>query len=305
MNFELTILGNSSASPTLYRHPSSQVLRYNESLYLIDCGEGTQQRLLETRQKYHKINQIFISHLHGDHYLGLIGLISTLHLQGRTAPLDIFGPEPLRRIIDTQFEASAMELRYPLNFHITNPDAQEKIYEDNNIAVWSFPLKHRIPCTGFRFEEQERPKNLNREKLKQYSIPRWAYGILKKGLDLILENGQLYKNDELTLPSENPRTYAYCSDTIYDPSIIPYIKEVDLLYHESTFLHDMIDRATETFHTTSLQAAMIAEQANVVKLLLGHYSARYWDLNDLLKEAQSHFAYSHLSIEGETYKVRG
>lgn len=303
MNFGVFILGNSSATPSYQRHPSAQVINFNERLFLIDCGEGTQIQFNRYKIKYHRINHIFISHLHGDHYLGLMGLLFTLHLQGRTNDLHIYSHRELKEIIDLQLKVSDTGLRYKLVYHSLHSH-DEIIYEDDNIIVETIALNHRIPCCGFLFKEKEKPRNLIKEKIEQYNIPLSAYASLKEGQDYLKkETGEIIKNEELTILPRKTRTYAYCSDTLYNEEIIPKIQGVNLLYHEATFLHEMINRANETFHTTSLQAAQLAKKAQVKKLLIGHFSARYKDLNDILIEAQSIFPNTLLAIEGEYFLI--
>jgi ribonuclease Z len=303
MTFEVTILGSSSATPIYQRHPSAQVLNIHERFFLIDCGEGTQVQLQNYRVKYHRINHIFISHLHGDHYLGLMGLLSTLHLQGRTVPLYIFGPHALKEILDMQFYHSQTDLRYELHFTALSTDHNQKIYEDDQLEISSIILNHRIPCTGFIFKEKEHPRKLRKPELAKYQIPYSALPDLKKGKDYVGEKGIVIPNKTLTDDGAPSVSYAYCSDTMYDNSVINAVKGVDVLYHESTFMHDMLERAVETFHTTSLQAAQIAKQAGVKKLLIGHFSARYRDLEPMLREARTEFPETYLALEGEKFSM--
>ncbi|UIR55299.1 ribonuclease Z [Sphingobacterium sp. SRCM116780] len=303
MRFEVLILGNSSATPMYDRHPTSQVLNFNEQLFLIDCGEGTQMQLNRYGIKSNKISHIFISHLHGDHYLGLIGLLSSMHLIGRKSDLHLYGPIGLDEILAVQFKYSETMLRYNLIFHETSAERPEVIFENRTLKVSTFPLTHRIPCTGFRFDEGQRARTLLMDEVEKENIPVAYYQVLKKGMDYIADDGRVFKAADFTLPAPLSRSYAYCSDTIRTASYLPYIQQATLLYHESTFLHDMVDRAKETFHTTSLEAAEIAKETAVGKLLLGHYSARYKDLQPLLAEAQSVFQHSMLSQEGKWYTV--
>ncbi|MCL7989379.1 ribonuclease Z [Sphingobacterium sp. lm-10] len=305
MRFSVLVLGNSSATPIYERHPTSQVVNHNEQLYLIDCGEGTQIQLTRYGIKSNRINHIFISHLHGDHYLGLVGLVSSMHLMGRKSDLHLYGPAPLQEILALNFKYSETELRYNLIFHPTNPDETEVIFESKLLRVESFPLRHRIACTGFRFQEGVRPAKLNMEKVAKLEIPPALLNGIKWGLDFTDRDGQVYPSNELTTPAPVPRSYAYCSDTVRIPDYLPAIHGANLLYHESTFLHEMKDRAVETFHTTSLEAGEIAAEAAVGHLLLGHYSARYKtkELTLLLDEARSAFPQSELSVEGKWYDV--
>lgn len=285
------------------RHPTSQVLNFNEQLFLIDCGEGTQMQLFRYGIRSTKINHIFISHLHGDHYLGLIGLLSSQHLVGRQADLHLYGPAALKEIIDLQFKHSDTQLRYNLVFHPTNPHQPELILDTVALKVSSFPLLHRIDCTGFRFDEGKRSAVLRTEKVQQMQVPVAYLKLLKRGIDCVDKNGTVYKAAELTFPAPAARSYAYCSDTVMNEAYFEAIEAVDLLYHESTFLHDMVDRAKETFHTTSLEAAQVAQTVGAKKLLLGHYSARYKDLQPLLEESSTVFPRTALSEEGKWFPV--
>lgn len=304
MSFELTILGSSSATPTATRHPSAQVLNHNERLFLIDCGEATQIQMIRYKVKMHRINHVFISHLHGDHYLGLMGFISTLHLQGRSIPLHIYGPQDLETLIRLQLEYSDTTLRYSLEFHIIDNTEPKIIYEDSDISVETIILSHRIPCTGFVFRQKPQLRKIIREKILQYDIPVEAMSSIKQGADFTDENsGKIIPNSEITTEPSPVKSFAYCSDTIYDESLLPQIKGVNTLYHESTFMHDMLLRAQETYHTTCLQAGQLAKKAMVKQLIIGHFSARYSDLDPLLLEAQSAFANTTLAIEGNTYPI--
>jgi ribonuclease Z len=303
MIFEVTILGSSSATPTAFRHPTSQVLNINEKLFMIDCGEGTQIQLIRYKIKYQRINHIFISHMHGDHYFGLVGFLSTMHLQGRNTPLNIYGPPELEQILQLQLNNNGNHLNYQIIFHALEQTESKVIFEDKELQIETIVLSHRIPCTGFLFREKERPRKLIRDKVIEYDLPISAFHDLKDGKDYIDENGKVYKNEDFTTPSRAPRSYAYCSDTIYNEAILPQINNVDLLYHESTFMNDSILRAQETFHTTSLQAGIIAAKAKAQKLIIGHFSARYRDLQPVLLEARSQFENTSLAIEGEKFRI--
>lgn len=303
MRFEVTILGSNSATPLYGRNQTAQVLNCNDVLSLIDCGEGTQLQLQRFSFKANRIKHIFISHLHGDHYLGLVGLISSMHLNGRKEDLYVFGPAGLKEIIDLQLRYSETCLRYQLIFYATNPLNAEQILDDNNLEVATFPLYHRIPCTGFLFKEKQRLPRINKDVVEQLAIPNTYYSLLKKGIDYIDATGKVFKAEELTVPADVPRSYAFCSDTISTDSYWQYIEGVNMLYHEATFLHDMLLRATETFHTTALQAAQIALNVSAKKLLIGHFSARYKDLLPLLQESKSIFYNTELAIEGKTFEI--
>jgi ribonuclease Z len=303
MKFEVTILGSSSATPIYNRNPSSQVLNINERLYLIDCGEGTQQQLLRFDIKASRIDNIFISHLHGDHYLGLVGLLSSLHLNGRKKSLSLYCPAPLKEIIDLQLNYSETILEYPLEYKFTNPLSAEVVFENPDIIVESVPLDHGIACTGFLFREKKRMRKLIKEKLAELNIPIEYYSSIKKGQDYLSPNGKIYKNEMLSLDSEEPKSYAYCSDTQYNEKYFNQISNSTMLYHEATFLNNMLERAVETRHTTALQAAEVALKTNAKKLLIGHFSARYKSLTELLDEARSIFPETELAIEGKTFIV--
>lgn len=303
MRFEVTILGSSSATPIFNRNPTAQALNINEHLYLIDCGEGTQQQLLRYDVKATRIDHIFISHLHGDHYLGLVGLLSSLHLNGRRKPLKLFGPVHLKEIIDIQFKYSETVINYPLEFYATNPDRPEVILDNQDIIVETIPLDHRVPCTGFLFRQKKRLRKLLKDKVAELNIPLEYFTSLKKGKDYIAPNGTVYPNGTLTADPSEPKMYAYCSDTIFNSRYFDQINGADLLYHEATFLHNMLSRAKDTYHTTAWQAAEVAVETGAKKLLIGHFSARYKSLNELLEEARNVFPETELAIEGKTFEI--
>lgn len=303
MTFEITILGSSSATPIYQRHPTAQVLNIHERFFLVDCGEGTLIQMNRFRIKFHRINHIFISHLHGDHYLGLMGLLSTMHLQGRTIPLHLYAPPELQEIIDIQLRYSQTILRYEVIFHPVDSSSSNKIYEDEDVEVRTIILNHRIPCTGFLFSEKQKMRKLIREKLQEKQIPVSAYQELKNGKDFVDENGYVIANTELTTDPRVPRSYAFCSDTLYNEQIIPQISKIDLLYHEATFMNDKLERAAETFHTTAAQAAAIASKASVKRLIIGHFSARYKNLYPLLEEARAVFENTTLALEGDRFII--
>lgn len=303
MGFEITILGSSSATPIYNRHPSAQILTIKDRCFLIDCGEGTLIQMLKYRIKYHRISHIFISHLHGDHYLGLVGLLSTFHLQGRVNELHIYGQQELMDIIELQLRISNVVLKYNLIFHPVRHYTPEIILEDEDILVRSIVLNHRIPCTGFLFRETPRPRKLIVKKLQEYNVPFTFFNRLKSGEDFQMKPGMVIPNSELTEPPTPSKSYAYCSDTIYDPNLVSDLRNVDLLYHEATFMHDLKERAEFTHHSTSIQAAQIAKDSEVGKLIIGHFSARYKDLNPLLMEAKSVFDNTELALEGRKFKL--
>lgn len=301
--FEVTVLGSSSATPTASRYPTAQVLNIHERLFLLDCGEATQIQLRRHKFKIQRIDHIFISHLHGDHYLGLPGLIGTLHLLGREKPLKIYSPPGLKEIIDTHHYYSQTYLNYELIFHVIENKSSEKIFEDDKITAETIPMNHRVPCYGFLFREKEYRRNVVKEKINEYNIPIQKIPSIKEGEDYVTADGKRIPNSELTTSPPASRSYAYCSDTLYNESFIEQIKDVNLLYHEATFADDMAHRAIETYHSTAKQAGIIARKANVKQLIIGHYSARYKELDILLKEAKNIFENTLLAIEGETYKV--
>jgi ribonuclease Z len=304
MPFELTILGSSSATPTFNRHPTAQVLNIRERFFLIDCGEGTQTQLVRYKLRYNRIGHIFISHLHGDHYLGLMGLLSTMHLQGRTTELHLFAQQELMDIIELQLRLSQTVLRYNLIFHPVKNYSGTVIHEDEDLMVSTLVLNHRIPCTGFLFREKPKPRKLLINKMKQYNIPFQFFAGIKNGADYEDDFGNIIPNKELTISAGKPRSYAFCSDTMYMEQLADEVREVDLLYHESTFMHDLLDRAKATFHATSIEAATIAAKAGVGKLVIGHFSARYKNLLPMLAEARTVFSNTELAIEGTKFVVR-
>lgn len=303
MKFEVTILGSSSATPVYNRNPSAQLLNCNEKFYLIDCGEGTQQQLIKYGFKASKIDFVFISHLHGDHYFGLIGLLSTMHLNGRIKPIKIFGPAALMEILDLQFKHSETVLRYPLEFVPITADEPQLIFENSDLTVSTIVLNHRIPCTGFVFKEKKRLRKVIVEKLEEENIPLEYYPLLKRGVDLTLPDGTVLLNKDYTTDSDEPRKYAYCSDTLCDGSYFEEIKDCNTLYHEATFLHEMLERANQTHHTTALQAAETAITTRAKKLIIGHFSSRYKTLQPLLEEAVSAFENTQLAQEGSTFQI--
>lgn len=303
MKFEVTILGSSSATPIFNRNPTAQVLNINEKLYLVDCAEGTQQQMLRFDIKASRIDYIFISHLHGDHYLGLVGLLSSMHLNGRSKPIKVFCPPPLKEIVDVQLKYSQTTLNYEIEYVFTDATAAGIIFENQDIFVETIPLDHRIPCTGFLFRQKKRLKKLIKEKAEELKIPVEYYPSIKKGADFTSSDGNVYKNNTLTIEPAEPKSYAYVSDTLYSEKYLKQINCATLLYHEATFLNDMLDRANQTHHTTALQAGEVAAKVNAQKLVIGHFSARYKTLNELLEEAKSVFPNTELAVEGKTFVI--
>ena len=287
--FEVNILGCGSALPTTRHYPSSQVLNVREKLFMIDCGEGTQIQLRRSRLKFSRLNHIFISHLHGDHCFGLIGLLSTFGLLGRTATMHIHAPAELERLMLPQLDFFCKGMDYQVEFHSFTTNQPMLIYEDRSLTVTTLPLKHRIPCCGFLFKEKPVSNHIIRDMIDFYQIPLFAISRIKNGEDYILPDGTMVPNSRLTVPSAPPRSYAYCSDTIYCPELAELVQGVDLLYHEATFAESEASRAKETYHTTASQAAQLAKDAAVKKLVIGHYSARYDNEDALLEEARRVF----------------
>jgi len=304
MSLQLTILGCHSATPRVNAHPTAQILQIKNHHFLIDCGEGTQVQMRKYKISFAKVKHIFISHLHGDHFFGLIGLISTFGLLNREKELHIYGPEGLQEIIQLQLDISKSRAGFSIIFHELKSKNSELIFEDKKVTVHTIPLNHRVYTNGFLFTEKVNLRKLKIKEVESYpEIERCDYHNLKKGKDFIREDGSIIKNEKLTDPPHKPLKYAYCSDTSYHQEIVPLIKNVDLLYHESTFLNDKEELASKTGHSTAFQAGKIAAEAQVKILLLGHYSNRYRVLSAFQKEAQKAFQHSLLSVEGSTFEV--
>ncbi|OWY24919.1 ribonuclease Z [Sphingobacteriales bacterium UPWRP_1] len=299
MSFRVTILGSNSAMPANGRHPSAQAVVINENPYLVDCGEGTQMQLMHYKVKTARIDHIFISHLHGDHYLGLLPLIDSYVLTNRTKPLHIFAPQPLQEVVAAHHKASTQRLEIPfkLFFYATNPHQTGVIFENNDVCVSTLPMKHGLECTGFLFRQKQVLRNMIAEKIQQYQIPFTAIPAIKKGADFVTMQGAVIANSELTyLPPAG--SYAYCSDTAYNEDLVPHIAGVDVLYHESTYLSDLQELAAERGHSTAIDAARIAHAAGAGRLYLGHFSSRYKKLDKYLHEAHPFFAQTYLATEG-------
>ena len=295
--FELHILGCGSALPTTRHFATSQVLNVRDKLFMIDCGEGCQMQFRRSRLKFSRLNHIFISHLHGDHCFGLLGLISSFGLLGRTADLHIYSPAGLEELLQPMLKFICDNLPYKVFFHAFETKRPTLIYEDRSLTVTTIPLKHRIACCGFLFAEQPTLNHIIRDMVDFYEIPLYELNRIKSGEDYVTADGTVVPNARLTIPADPPRKYAYCSDTIYRESVIEQIKEVNLLFHEATFAQKEQARARETFHTTAAQAATIAKKANVKQLVIGHFSARYEDESVLLEEAQMVFPETILARE--------
>ena len=303
MPFRVTILGSNSAIPTTKRKPTAQLLNVAERFLLIDCGEGTQMQLRKYKIKMQRISHVFISHLHGDHYFGLIGLISTMHLLGRKKELHIYADPQLKEIIMIQLEASKTELAYPLFFHPLDYKAPKLLFEDEKIQVKSFPLKHSIDCCGFLVQERQLERRMISEAIMEHNIPVNCIQGIKAGDDFTKSDGTIISHWELTKSAHRARSYAFCSDTAYSEAIVPIVQGVDLLYHEATFKNDLQDRADYTFHSTTGQAAEIAKLAEVRRLVVGHYSQRDNDLSCLLNEVQEVFPNAELAEEGKIFEI--
>lgn len=301
--FDVTVLGCSSALPAFGRYPSSQLVHVAGRYFLIDCGEGAQMQLRRFSLKFQRIDHIFISHLHGDHYFGLPGLLSSMHLLGRTEPLDLYADKGLYEILELNNRHSHSVPKYPLRFHPLDFSLPKIIFEDDKVRVSTLILKHSIQCCGFVFEEKQRLRKLIKEKIEELQIPIASMEALKLGDDYRTPDGAIIPNTELTTDPLPPRKYAYCSDTMYNEAILPQLQNADLVYHESTFMEDMRARAEQTMHSTAKDAANIAKKAHAKRLLLGHFSARYKDLNPLLEEARGVFPQAYLAQEGEKYFV--
>ncbi len=298
-NFQITILGCGSAMPTTLHNPPSQLVDMNEKLFLIDCGEGTQLQLRKYKARMSKLHSLFISHLHGDHIFGLPGLLSTLSMLGRTSDLNIYAHQEIDFLLSPLLTYMGNHISFKINLFPLNADHQELLFENRSIKVTSFPLKHRIAANGFLFEQKETPRHIIREMIDFYHIPIRQIQEIKNGADFLTSDGTLIRNEHLTYPGNPARRYAYCSDTAYAPEIIPYIENVDMLYHEATFAESELARAKETYHSTARQAAEIARTARVKKLVIGHYSSRYSELGTLLKEAVTVFPDTELADEGK------
>ena len=304
MSTYLTILGFNSAIPTVNSSPTAQLLEMEERYFLIDCGEGTQVQLRKAKARFSKINHIFISHLHGDHCFGLPGLIASFRLLGRETPLHVYGPKGIEEMLETIFRITETHRGFEIIYHELQGKTSEKIYEDSRIEVFTVPLNHRIYCNGYLFQEKPKERHLNMAEISKYpEIEKCDYQNLKMGKDFVLQDGYVLKNDILTTEPAKSVSYAFCSDTRYIESIVPLIREVDVLYHEATFLHDLKEMADYTGHTTALEAARIARAANVGKLILGHFSNRYGDLSVFTDEAREIFPNTYLPKALESVKL--
>ncbi len=300
--FKIHILGSSAAIPTSDRHTTAQLIRYHNKKILFDCAEGTQIQLRRYHLPMLRIDHIFISHLHGDHYLGLPGLIFTMHLLGRKRKLHIYAPDGLKEIIELQYEITKLIPGFSIEYHLIEKGKQ-KLYEDNQIKIETIEMTHRLPTFGFLITEKPFPRNIKKEVIEKYELKIDDILQIKAGKDHKLNTGEIIPNDDLTLAPSPPRKYAFCSDTAFTENYIEQIKNVDLLYHEATFLNDKADIAKEKFHCTAGQAALIAQKASAKKLMLGHYSARYDELSEFITEARVIFENTIIAEEGITVEI--
>lgn len=295
----VTILGNNSALPAYDRHPTAQVVTLDDNLFLVDCGEGTQNQLARYRIRWSRINYIFISHLHGDHYFGLPGFLHSMGLLHRETELHLFAPAPLKQILDLQLQAAANDLPYPLHFYPLEKEGV--IVKNDKFKVTCFSTKHRIPCWGFRFDQVRAPRRVNPEKAIEHGVPAAFYDRLKWGEDYTYKSGNIIKNEMVTIEAPKSKSYAYSADTIYDEELVEKLMGVDMLYHETTYLKELEQRALLRFHSTTTQAACIAKKAKVGRLLIGHFSSKYDKLEIFEEEACEVFPNTKLALEGVTY----
>ncbi len=311
MTFELTILGTSAAVPYKNRFLSGQILNIHGELFLIDCGEAAQFRFQHLGIKHSRLNHIFISHLHGDHCFGIFGLLTSMAMMGREMPIHIYAPEGMEAMIEAVFKATYYKSPFKIHFYVLNTEGPHSnatlIFENDKLTVHSFHLNHRVPTCGFIFREKPFPRNIIPEKIKQYNLTYENIKAVKQGFDMKYKEptmeGLIIPNSELTMPPLIPRSFAYCSDTTYFEPILPHVEGVDLLYHEATFLDNMKEHAFMAGHTTALEAGMMAQKARVKQLIIGHYSARYDDLEVLLLEAKTQFPNTVLGMDGQSYSV--
>ena len=298
----VTILGNNSALPAFGRHPTCQAVELSSEIILIDCGEGTQVQMQRYGIKWRRVHHILISHMHGDHYFGLPGLLNSMSLQGRKDELHIYGPQQLEPIVDAMMQAGGHQFEFPLHFH-TLPDGAGVISDGTYFKISCFPVQHRIPCHGFVIEQKNARRRLLIDQCEAYGIPKTFYGPLKLGEDYVAPDGTVVPNELVTAESLPPRRYAYSADTLFSDSYLPYIQNADVLYHESTYLHADVEKAVARFHSTSMQAAQMAKMANAGQLLLGHFSSKYKDITPFQEEARTIFENAMATIEGTTYPV--
>lgn len=297
----VTILGNNSAVPAFNRHPTSQVITLDGFNFLVDCGEGTQIQMMRYKIRRSKISHIFISHLHGDHYFGLVGLINSFGLLNHQQELHVYGPSPLQEIIELQMKVANTKLPFELNFHTISKNST--LIDDPKFEVRCFRTNHRIECYGFSFIQKKKPRKLVVEKVRAAGIPATFYKRLEEGMDYTTKEDKFIKNDEVTIKAPKGKTYVFCADTKYDESLLPFLQEADMIYHETTYLDNLQERAELRFHSTSKQAATMAKKGKVKKLLIGHFSSKYPELDEFEKEAKEVFVNTEIAIEGVTYRV--
>lgn len=300
---KVTVIGCGSALPTLHHNNAAQVVEVDGHLYLIDCGEGTQVWLRRSKFAFSRISAIFITHIHGDHVFGLIGLISSFNLLDRDKPLHVFAPKELEEFLDLQIKMFCRDMGYEVIFHAVDTTKKQVIYEDEKVTVKSLPLNHRMPCSGFIFSEKQKLPHINREMVDFYKVPNYKLNDIKKGLDFVAEDGEIVPFTRLTTPAEKPKSYAYCSDTKYIPDLYKQLEEVDVLYHEATYANDRKEQAAKYYHSTAEEAAMVARDAKVSRLYIGHYSQRYNDEKLLLEEARKVFPETYLTNENMEISV--
>ena len=302
--FRVHILGCGSALPTMRHNPSSQIVEVRGKFFMVDCGEGTQMALRRTHVHFNKVQAVFITHLHGDHCLGLVGMISTFGLLGRTAPLHVFAPRQLGEMLPRQLEFFCHGLDFEVITHDVDTERQQVIYDDRSLTVETIPLEHRMPCCGYLFREKEGKRHIRRDMCDFYGVPVSQYENIRNGMDWTNPDGETVGNELLTSPATPMRSYAYCSDTRYMPTLHTAVKGVTTLYHEATYADDNADKAALYCHSTARQAATVASQAGVGTLLLGHFSQRYTDESPILNEAREVFANIHLCAEGKVFDVK-
>jgi ribonuclease Z len=305
VSVKLTILGSSSALPTSERYPSAHVLNVHERLFLIDCGEGTQMQMRKNRIRFGKINHIFISHLHGDHIFGLYGLLSTFSLMGRKTPLHLYAPEKYDQILQSHLLDFDIHLNFEIDFVPLSGKDPAKILDDKYITVNSFPLEHRVPSFGFIFKEKQGDRKIIKDSIIKFNIPIARIQSIKKGEDYVTNDGVVIKNEDITLPPSQPFSYAYCSDTKYFTRLASFIKGVTVLYHEATFDKEKNELAIVTGHSTTLDAANVAVEAEAGALIIGHFSARYREIDTLVDEARSIFPNTFAALDSKTYEIGG
>lgn len=297
---QIHILGSNAATPMFNRHPSAQIVQIREQFFLVDCGEAAQMRMQLFGIKSSRIQHIFISHLHGDHYFGLIALLNSMALMGRTIPLYIYCYPKLKEIIDIQMDFS---FPYPLHYHFLKEEQEEILLENETVLVRAFPVYHSVPTHGFLFIQKEKKRRLDLEALRAFEIPKYFYNKIQDGYDYETKTGELIKNEDLSFAGKEEKTYAYCADTAPHEKYLSFIEKVQLLYHEATYTEKFLDKAQERKHSTALQAAQIAIDAKVEKLLIGHFSSRYKNPEELLLEAKSIFENTYLAVEGKVFEV--